>query len=186
MTETIHPKSTVRRWFLIGLAGWLAGCGLINEMQSKENTMTAKNMTLWQAIGALEQQIPFTKAKIEGLLSTVLTETDNTGNDVFQFYKSRRIELGGGVEISNVDLRIKRNGPHPGFMVWDISGTCIKLAQVRSHYGEMQITDMPRGHSLDEETSYSTMRTWGKLSFGFAERNPDCLASIAFDPNAMK
>jgi len=186
MTKNIPPKNSVRRWFLIALAGWLAGCGLTNEMQLKENTMTTKNMTLWQAIETLAQQIPFTKAKIEGFLSTVLTETDNTGNDVFQFYKSNRIELGDGVEISNVDLRIKRHGPHPGFMVLDINGTCIKLDQVRSHYGEMQITDMPRGHSLDEVTSYTAKRPWGELSFSFAERNPVCLASIAFDPNAMK
>jgi hypothetical protein len=184
MTRTIHPKNTVRRWFLIGLAGWLAGCGLINEMQLKENTMTAKNMTLWQAIDALEQQIPFTKAKIERLFSTTLIEKNRSTHTTFFEGSTAEIEPDG--LIVQIDLRLGNEANDPGFLVFDISGTCIKLDQVRSHYGEMQITDMPRGHSLDEVTSYTAKRPWGELSFSFAERNPDCLASIAFDPSAMK
>jgi hypothetical protein len=167
----------------MGLAGWLALGGLmINETRAKETTMTTKEMSLWQAIEALTQQIPFTKAKVERVLSTVLTETDNTGNDVFQFYESPSLGLKDGVAITNVDLRIKRRGVHPGFMVLEIGGTCVTLKEARVHYSDLVITGSPSGRSLDDATSHSSMQSWGRLSFGFSERNPDCLAYIAFDP----
>lgn len=143
--------------------------------------MTTKQMTLWQAIEAVAQQIPFSKAKVETLFSATLTETDNTSNDVFQFLKSNRIELKDDVDISNIDLRIKRHGTHPGFMVLEIGGACITLEQVRNHYSALEITQSPRG-SLADVTSHSTRLPWGDLSFSFAESNPRCLSSIAFDP----
>ena len=144
--------------------------------------MTTKQMTLWQVIEALARQVPFTKAKLEALLSTTLSETDDTGNDVFQFFKSNRVALQSGVEIANVDLRVKRVGPHPGFMVLEIGGTCITLDQVRRHYSALKITDTPRGRSLEDATSYTAYLPWGELSFSFRELNPECLASIAFNP----
>ena len=144
--------------------------------------MTQPKMTLWQAIDALAKQIPFSKIKIENLFSTQLAETDEGGNDVFQFFKSNPIKVSEGVAIENVDLRIKRAGPHPGFLVLSIGGNCIGIDAVRAHYNELKITDTPRGHSLDEVTSHSAMLQWGELSFSFKERNPNCLASVAFDP----
>ncbi len=144
--------------------------------------MNAVELTWWQAVDALVKQIPFSKKKVETLLKTSLSETDNTGNDVFQFYESPPVTLKDGVVIRNIDLRIKRIGPHPGFMVLEIKGQCITLDQIRRRYGPLEITEAPRGRSLDEETSHSAMQPWGKLSFGFAERNPDCLASIVFNP----
>ncbi|MEZ0190469.1 hypothetical protein AB9X41_14670 [Ralstonia solanacearum] len=144
--------------------------------------MTQPKMTVWQAIDALTQQIPFSKTKIENLLSTRLIETDEGGNDVFQFFKSNPIKLSDGVVIENVDLRIKRTGPHSGFLVLSVGGSCIGIDAVRTHYSDLRITDTPRGHSLDEVTSHSASLPWGELSFSFKERNPNCLSSVAFDP----
>ncbi|MEF3062924.1 hypothetical protein V4C85_24170 [Ralstonia solanacearum] len=144
--------------------------------------MTRPKMTVWQAIDALTQQIPFSKTKIENLLSTQLIETDEGGNDVFQFFKSNPIKLSDGVVIEDVDLRIKRTGPHPGFLVLSVGGSCIGIDTVRTHYSDLRITDTPRGHSLDEVTSHSASLPWGELSFSFKERNPNCLSSVAFDP----
>ncbi|MEQ6352741.1 hypothetical protein [Ralstonia pseudosolanacearum] len=144
--------------------------------------MTRAKMTLWQTIGTLTKSAQCSQTKIENLLSTQLTETDEGGNDVFQFFKSTPIKLSDGVVIENVDLRIKRAGPHPGFLVLSIGGSCIGIDAVRAHYNDLKITDTPRGHSRDEVTSHSAMLRWGELSFSFKERNPNCLASIAFDP----
>ena len=94
--------------------------------------MTTKTMTLWQAIDALARQIPFSKLKVQSVLSTDLVERTDPGNDVFQFYKSNPIELAEGVVVTDVDLRIKRSGGHPGFMVLSIDGACIGLEQVRA------------------------------------------------------
>jgi hypothetical protein len=66
----------------------------------------------------------------------------------------------------------------------NLNGECISLDTVRSRYGNLKITDFPRGRSLDEATSYSTFPAWGKLSFGFTERNPDCLAYVVINPKS--
>ncbi|MBB6589689.1 hypothetical protein LBW62_24790 [Ralstonia solanacearum] len=144
--------------------------------------MTQPKMTLWQAVDALTRQIPFSKTKIENLLSAQLTETDEGGNDVFQFFKSSPVKLSDGVVIENIDLRIKRQGSHPGFMVLRLGGPCISLDMVRSHYSNLEVTDIPRGRSLEESTTHSTLLQWGRLSFSFKERNPGCLASVTFKP----
>ena len=176
------PRSSARRRLLIGVAGWLAGGTKTIESQAKEMAMTTKTMTLWQAIDALARQIPFSKLKVQSVLLTDLIERENPSNELFQFYRSNPIELMEGVKITNVDLRIKRSDAHPGFMVLNIDGACVTLNQVRAHYGGLEITDTPRGRSLDDVTSYTTKLSWGELSFSFKERKPECLASIAFDP----
>ncbi|PCE34064.1 hypothetical protein [Burkholderia ubonensis] len=144
--------------------------------------MTQPKATLWQAIDALAQQVPFSKTKIEQTLSTRLTETDEEGNDVFQFFKSTPVTLSDGVVIKSVDLRIKRQGEHPGFMVLELGGPCVGLDAVRGRYGHLEITDVPRGRSLDEATTHSAQLPWGQLSFSFEERNPACVASVSFKP----
>lgn len=184
MTKPSHQRSSIAGWLLIGIMGWFAGCTQVNESHGKDKTMATEQITLWQAISILAQQVPFTKAKVETVLSTHLIEKpgDYFGKDVSQYFKSVPVELDDGVLISNVDLRVKRTGEDPGFMVLEIEGACVTLKQVRSHYSTLTITGSPRGRSLDDATSHSTEFPWGKLSFGFAERNPECLAWIAFDP----
>lgn len=70
----------------------------------------------------------------------------------------------------------------PYLLIFKVDGVCISLAELKRNYSDLTITDMPRGHSWDEETSYSTIRYSNnvKLSFGFPEISPDCIRSIAF------
>jgi hypothetical protein len=58
---------------------------------------------------------------------------------------------------------------------------CIDRAATLQRYGPLQLSQSPRGGSLDEETSFTRAELWGKISFGFAERKPDCLSSVVFD-----
>jgi hypothetical protein len=140
------------------------------------------NISLWQAIPLLAQQIPFSKQKVEVALSTRLSEIDDAFNTPFYFFGSPPIPLAEGVVISNVDLRIKRGSNHPGFLVLEVGGSCITMEQIRTQYGELQTTPFSCGRSLDEETCHFQLLPWGKLSFGFKERNPQCLASVSFEP----
>ncbi|NML33282.1 hypothetical protein HHL14_20890 [Paraburkholderia sp. G-4-1-8] len=148
--------------------------------------MTQTNMTLWQAIDTLVQQIPFTRANIEHVLATQLFEEDSSRNPIlnreFRFYIGGPVKLSDGMTISKVDLRIRHKPGHPGFLVLNLDGACTDLNAVREHYGDLKVTDRPRGISLDEVTSYSAVLQWGKLSFSFKERNPNCLSSVAFKP----
>jgi hypothetical protein len=170
----------LRRGILVGTFGVLAGCSTTAESQGKK--MMTSQMTLWQVIETLAKQVPFSKAKVESVLSIRLLESDERSNDVFQFFKGESIELMNGIAVSGVDLRIKREGPHPGFLVLGLQGSCIGLEEVRKYYSNLEITSTPRGGSLDEVTAHSTQQPWGRLSFGFKERKTECLASIVFDP----
>ncbi len=142
----------------------------------------ATQMTVWQALEAITQQMPLSKSKVESLFATQFVESDNTGNEAFHFYKSGRVALSSDVAIATIDLRIKRAGGHPGFLALQLEGACISLDEVREKYSKLEITDVPRGRSLDDVTSHTAALTWGELSFSFKERRPQCLSSITFDP----
>ena len=71
-------------------------------------------MTLWHAIAQLSQQTPFSKEGVEKILAAKLTQTAVQGNEYFWFYESNGVALAGGATLK-VDLRIKREGVHPGF-----------------------------------------------------------------------
>jgi len=157
-----------------------------NSLQS-DNPPDNNAMDLWKTIDTLTQQIPFSQQKVETVLSTQLTEKPlGSGNDLYHLFESQPITLADGVIIFNVDLRIKRSGDHPGFLVLEMDvtgGTGVTLEQVQAQYSQLTITNTPSGDSLEEEYSYSQIFPWGKLSFGFKARDPERLASIAFDPN---
>ena len=187
MTSLLRIKSSFGYILhIFGLMVFIAGCAQANGQNIQDAQMTQSKMTLWQAIDVLSNQIPFSKTKVEKLLSTQFTETDEGGNDVFQFFKSDPIKLLDGVVIENVDLRIKRIGPNPGFLALDMGGSCVTLDDVRAHYKDLRITDRPRGRSLDEVTSHTTTLPGGDLSFSFKESNRTCLASVVLNPQKAK
>lgn len=143
--------------------------------------MTQPTMTLWQAIDAMAKQIPFSQAEVENALGTPMTEVRRNAYTIF-LQNEHPVSLSEGGRIAQVDLRLGMEAGDPGFMVLSIDDACVSLDAVRAHYNDLTITDRPRGRSLDEVTAYSASLAWGQLSFGFKERNPKCLASVALDP----
>lgn len=142
----------------------------------------AMTMTLWQSIDALAAQLPFSIQKVGRTLSTTLSDTHAEGGTVFQFFEGTPVRLADGTELARIDLRIKREDASQGFLVLELKGRCVPMAELRQHYPALEIAGVPRGRSLDESTTFTATSGWGRLSFGFAERNPGCLAFVAFDP----
>jgi len=99
------------------------------------------------------------------------------------FYDGGRLSLIDQIDIAAVLLRVRNEDEARGMvsLYLDPSGACITPDDVHGHFPDVVITDHPRGHSLDEQTYWSTQQPWGELSFGFKERNPDCLASVVLD-----
>ncbi|MED9398368.1 hypothetical protein [Escherichia marmotae] len=56
------------------------------------------------------------------------------------------------------------------------------MSEVKAQYPQLKITQAPRGGSLDDETVFTSVSAWGGISFGFKEKNRDCLAAIIFEP----
>jgi hypothetical protein len=71
----------------------------------------------------------------------------------------------------------------PGRLILRMGGNCTDLNDVKKHYPDISITNHPHGRSVNEETVYTAMLLVGKLNFGFAESNPQCLSSVSLWPN---
>ena len=157
----------------------LSAC--ISEPAMGETEMKTIDLNLWQTIDASALQILFTQAKMESVLNTQFFESDNGANNVFRFFDSKPVRLKDKIIIFNADLHLKRQRNHPGFMVLNLSGSCLSLQQVRTHYSDLKLTEIPSGAPLDEEVTYSVQQPWGNLSFGFKDRNAQCLTYVAMD-----
>ncbi|MCC8392161.1 hypothetical protein LJ656_06130 [Paraburkholderia sp. MMS20-SJTR3] len=191
MTRRTRRNNLISTLAVFGLAGAPAISSFAVVQHGKDPMITQSDMTLWQTIDAVVQNIPLTKAKVERVLVTRVAVKDTSKNPfrnaASQFYVGGPVKLSDGVVVGKVDLRIRYKFGHPGFLVLDeLGGTCITLKTVRAHYPDLTVTEYPKGQSLDEAVGFSAFLEWGKLSFGFVERNPDCLAHVAFDPKTVE
>jgi hypothetical protein len=87
-----------------------------------------------------------------------------------------------GIDIDLVRYRepigTENSGPSP--LLYVVFSNCMDRGKILSQYAPLSISQAPRGHSVDEETVYSQDRSWGTLSFGFAESAPNCLRTVTF------
>jgi hypothetical protein len=138
------------------------------------------SLELWSLIDTVPTHLPFSVGALEAALGVAFSLDGE--HEYFRFYKAGGLALCDGVVIESLDLRIKKEQPHPGFLVLTLAGTCVARAEVMRRYDGLRLTEYPRGRSLDEEAHYSRHEPWGDLSFGFSERARDCLRSIVFNP----
>lgn len=164
---------------------FLAGMGLLftqttGSAQTEVRSMKNIEMTIWQLSDTISRTMPTSKKSIESLLGIEFKEE---GNTPFVLLTSEPgIKLADSVGIDKVSLFIKPS------MVFDeksafaleLSGACIPLAAVREHYGQLTLTQSPRGRSLEETTVYTVNQPWGSLAFAFKEKQPACLFSMTF------
>ncbi|MET0383073.1 MAG: hypothetical protein ABW032_06580 [Burkholderiaceae bacterium] len=141
---------------------------------------TANHVGLWDLVKSLEDNEPLTKHFVEQALQTKLEAHADSSNSVVEFFKCGPVKLQSGI-LTKIDFRFTKERPESNFLILSITGPCVSFAQVRQRYGNLKITNIPRGRSLEEMTSHSVDLEWGRLSFGFRARNPNCLAAISFD-----
>ena len=116
--------------------------------------------------------------RLAGVHLRLASETDVSNSYVGDGFRLK------DVAVTSLDYReaTPANPLHPGpILIVELHGGCISRDMVFDHYTNLRLFDAPHGHSLDEETSYSRVESWGQLRFGFAERSPDCLSSVVFD-----
>lgn len=141
--------------------------------------MTAKDMTLWQVIDYLGSHVPLRLEKIEQLFELTLSKLDSSNPSV-TFWEGRDGFLQNNVRVSRIVLGVRNNDEQdPGMLTLNVSDKCLKLDDIKNKYGELAMAGAPRGRSEDEETTFEAKKIlWGKVVFGFAVRNPDCLSSV--------
>jgi hypothetical protein len=137
-------------------------------------------MNLWEIIESLTLKPLFDPNAVEEALGMRLVRYVEPSNDAFDFFQGPGFPLDGGSELQKVSLRLGRTNPVIALLMLDITGACIQIEEVRQHYPLIEMTERPRGRSLDEAKVFSTTQSWGRLSFGFRERNPQCLSFVVF------
>lgn len=176
--------STRGRSALLGLVALsLAACAIASETKRNGSTMNNAPQTLWQTIERLAKQMPFTPAKVEQALGATLTIKTHTPH-MTQWIGGGPISLGDDLHIEGSSLALGPNGEfndRSGLTI-ELGGACITLEQVRQEFGALQVTQAPRGHSANESTVHVSSQPWGRISFAFKARDPDCLAHVGIRP----
>jgi hypothetical protein len=141
--------------------------------------MTTTSNTLWETIATLERQMPLTKQAAETTFQVALVETERSEFFV-TFAAKQEVQLQDGLTVATISLMLR-----PGMqfdaksgLAFELRGTCVSLDTVRQQYGELALTQPPRGRSLEEVAAWSATRPWGLLSFGFRQDRPDCLFRV--------
>ncbi|MDR3323275.1 MAG: hypothetical protein LBS89_03630 [Zoogloeaceae bacterium] len=140
-------------------------------------------MKLEELVQKLDDAYPWPVDKVNAILGANLVETDSNGVAT-PYVTEERLVYDEGLIVEEVELRVFEKTGEPTRLILDFGddASCFTLDRVKQTYPVLVITDMPRGRSLEEETNFSTQQSWGRISFGFKERRPDCLSSITFIP----
>jgi len=154
--------------------------GYATESQ-KGNPMTTHPATLWQLIEALIEHPAFNLETIGQVLPVDFSERHRSAGT--SFYEGGALHLADRTIIETIHLGIRRKNGISKWVGLDIAPntTCITRDEVKTNYPDIIIISAPRGHSLDEMTTWGIRRDWGEVVFGFKERNPRCLAHIGID-----
>ncbi|KAA8998181.1 hypothetical protein FJU30_17360 [Affinibrenneria salicis] len=113
--------------------------------------------------------------------SLPLPVTQVSENEYVNFYKGKDVTLSDSSKIMDIDLRLSKvsDGMAP-FLSFSYSGHCLALNDIRKRYGELTLTDYPRGRSEDEMTSHTTPanKKGQKITFSFTEKGQNCLNKV--------
>lgn len=138
-------------------------------------------LDLGTLVDDLATRTPFDKEKIEQALRIALTQDEQITNEYFSALKGGPVSLAREVEIEALSFRVSvKESTEKWLLNLTVAGQCVARSDVLARYPRLEVRNSPRGGSPNEETSYSRKEVWGKVSFGFAERNPDCLSSVLF------
>jgi hypothetical protein len=147
------------------------------RFQAPDNHGATINVLL-SLLDRLDRASPFAKADLAKSLGVNIWTKRSSG--ILDIFTVSDIVVGNILRIDEVEFRQVPN--RKGYTaILKLETTCIMRADIIKEYPDVKITGIPHGHSLEEETTFSTVREWGQLSFGFKERDRDCISSIMFN-----
>lgn len=161
------------------LAGLALGTAACATGADERNPMDMPHPTLWHVIEILGDQPSLAPERVALVLPVTLVELYR--NAYFSFHEGGRVDLADRIDIDKVELRVSLTDEARGLVLLRLGGACLPIEEVRARFPDLSLSNQPRGRSLDEEAGYATARPWGRLSFGFKERNPRCLATVVVD-----
>lgn len=156
-----------------------AAIDIFKKIQKPEEpVMTESSKTIWNLLENLIAAPDWATARLESILGVTLEPYDLPSNTTTRFFRSSSTKFAGSPQLQQAQLRLHPTRASTGLLILQLAGRCIGLPEVRDHYASLQITDAPRGRSLDEQTVYTASQPLGTLSFGFTVLQPDCVYEI--------
>lgn len=159
------------------LAVIAAGACALHAAPAKKDNVA--DVDLWTLLNDLPSRMPLDPEQVQGVFGVALGHV--SANEYVDFFEGGPAHLANGVDVESLDLRVHKHQPLHRLLVLSLAGRCVERSAVLSRYVGLQISDHPRDTFPDRETYWSTQLPWGKLSFGFAQGNPDCLRTVVFD-----
>lgn len=203
MIKTILRRNKQHSIITISILLSLLGCVYIdkplNAKTVESRKMNALQKTIWEIIDSAPKLYPFSKVKIEQLLSTKLIEKDSSENYSFLESKSNIFLLKDNntiIEITEIDFRVNKTKPENSIFIlnFNTSTNCVNFAEVQSKYKNLIPEPPPSPPPLDPSrpndiihkwhAPYTSIQPWGKLRFSFetigASFEPQCLEYVSF------
>ena len=145
--------------------------------------MIKLNQSIWHLIEDIQTHPSLTLPHVEKKLAQTLVQDPQHSNAYFKFYYGQDIQLAGDTSVTKIDLRLPEEGAQSlGMLLLRLGGECIFMPQLKQQHENLRVTEIPRGRSLEEATTYTSSSPWGEIDFGFQEKKPDCLAYVILKP----
>lgn len=146
----------------------------------------AAPMSIMSLIETLRASPPKTRGDIEGRLGVTLRLHEE--NEAYRFYVSsdqpRHNQAISKVSFSEPIPGVETSG---GTMIGiDIAGPCVRQREVEAKIGKLELFAVPSPHDKSGTGQLSLIHyePWGRLSFGFAVKEPRCLINVGFKMGA--
>lgn len=140
-----------------------------------------KNMnqdSLWQIIKQLKSAWGKQADDVSKILRHPLVRTNPAADDR---YTSVPFTLADGTIIADLDVRLWGNGNNSVSLIsFAIDGSCVTLEQVKKHFPDVKLSNIPRGNNAGQSVGYRTAvdETGLAWAFNFPVLNQECLKSI--------
>jgi hypothetical protein len=180
-TKTLLRRQRSKAWVCLILALTMSFTSA--AVSAKRHKMqTTGSAAIDALVDKFRKAQPMNEAAVEAVIGKRLVQTSS--NASFAMFEAKNIAVGGH-KLTLVDYRmpISASATAGPLLHLVVAGPCLKKRDVQAKYGPLSVTNTPTGRSTNEELALSRPEAWGMISFGFAERNPDCLSSITFAVN---
>lgn len=134
--------------------------------------------SLWQVVKELKTVWGKQAEDVSKLLNQPLIKKNPEINDR---YTSAPFTLSDGTRISDVDVRLWGNADNSVSLVsFVIEHPCITLDQVKTHFPDVKLSNIPRGKTSGQSVGYRTATDERGLawSFSFPVMDQECLKRV--------
>jgi hypothetical protein len=152
----------------------LAGLLIVSACQ--EPTATADIASLDEVIAAIRESPPRSRREAEALIGAHLSNGPHTQST--HIYERSGITV-RGIPVGYVEFREPDDRRQSALLSLTVRDVCLDRREIIDRYGRTTLVQLCDSHcSPDSDMVYAQEERWGRLSFGFAGRSPECLHRV--------